>query len=216
MIELSQVNLRRGGFHLKNLSMKVDQVGLHLLTGQTGAGKTSIVEAIGGLHPVESGTVRLRGLDVTNASPERRCIGYLPQDVALFGHLSVRENLRFSCRARRWTPKRTKERVESLSEALGLAGLLDRYPMNLSGGQQQCVALGRALASEPDILCLDEPFAALDAQTREKLIQWFQGYVQENEVTVLAVTHQPQWLQAEARSIWNIDRQGNLGVGPSS
>ena len=210
MIELKNVSIERGSFHLKNVSMKIDQGGLHLLTGETGAGKTSIVEAICGLQTVESGNIVLRGVDMTESTPAARSIGYLPQDVALFDHLTVRENLRFSCQARKWKPKRIRDRVESLAESLGMANLLDRYPSDLSGGQKHSVALGRALAFGPDIVCLDEPFVALDAQTRETMIDWFRSYVQENEVTVLAVTHQPQWLEAMAKTRWKIDRQGKL------
>ena len=155
----------------------------------------------------------MRGVDATEATPAGRSIGYLPQDVALFDHLTVRENLRFSCQARKWKPKRIRDRVDSLAGSLGLANLLDRYPSDLSGGQKHTVALGRALAFEPDIVCLDEPFVALDAQTRETMIDWFGAYVQENDVTVLAVTHQPQWLEAMAKSRWKIDDQGNLVGG---
>lgn len=210
MIELENVNLQRGSFHLKNISMKIDQGGLHLLTGETGAGKTSIVEAICGLQSVESGKITLRGVDVTEATPAGRSIGYLPQDVELFDHLNVRDNLRFTCQVRKWKSQRVRERVESLAQSLGVASLLDRYPSSLSGGQKHSVALGRALAFEPDIMCLDEPFVALDAQTRETMIDWFQAYVQENEVTVLAVTHQPQWLQGAAKTRWSLDSRGNL------
>lgn len=213
MIELKNVSIERGSFHLKNVSMKIDQGGLHLLTGETGAGKTSIVEAICGLQPLHCGRIILRGVDATEATPAGRSIGYLPQDVALFDHLTVRENLRFSCQARKWKPKRIRDRVDSLAGSLGLANLLDRYPSDLSGGQKHTVALGRALAFEPDIVCLDEPFVALDAQTRETMIDWFGAYVQENDVTVLAVTHQPQWLEAMAKSRWKIDDQGNLVGG---
>ena len=213
MIELKNVSIERGSFHLKNVSMKIDQGGLHLLTGETGAGKTSIVEAICGLQPLHCGRIILRGVDATEATPAGRSIGYLPQDVALFDHLTVRENLRFSCQARKWKPKRIRDRVDSLAGSLGLANLLDRYPSDLSGGQKHTVALGRALAFEPAIVCLDEPFVALDAQTRETMIDWFGAYVQENDVAVLAVTHQPQWLEAMAKSRWKIDDQGNLVGG---
>jgi putative spermidine/putrescine transport system ATP-binding protein len=136
--------------------------------------------------------------------------------VALFEQLSVRENLGFPCRVRKWQPQRQKERVETLSAKLGLSSLLDRYPESLSGGQKQCVALGRALAFEPDIVCLDEPFSALDSQTRDTLIDWFRDYVLQNEVTVLAVTHQPQWLEGISSTIWTIDSQGSLVRAKSS
>ena len=213
MIELNNVSVERGKFHLKNISMKIDHGGLHLLTGETGAGKTSLVEAICGLQPVNAGQIILRGVGMTEATPAARSIGYLPQDVALFDHLTVRENLSFSCQARKWKPKRIRERVISLAQSLGLADLLDRKPSDLSGGQKHTVAFGRALAFEPDLVCLDEPFVALDAQTREDMIDWFGAYVQQNNVTVLAVTHQPQWITALAKTRWNIDQQGNLVGG---
>ena len=189
MIELSNVALKRGSFNLKNITMRIEQGGIHLLTGETGAGKTSIVEAICGLQPTKSGKIVLRGVDVTEATPAARSIGYLPQDVALFEHLTVRQNLQFACQTRKWKPKKIKDRVESLAEALRLSDLLDRYPSGLSGGQKHSVAFGRALAFEPDIVCLDEPFVALDSQTREIMIDWFQTYVRENEVTARRDRH---------------------------
>lgn len=213
MIELNNVSVERGKFHLKNISMKIDHGGLHLLTGETGAGKTSLVEAICGLQLASSGQIILRGVDVTESTPAARSIGYLPQDVALFDHLTVRENLSFPCQSRKWKPKKIRERVISLAQSLGLADLLDRKPSDLSGGQKHTVAFGRALAFEPDLVCLDEPFVALDAQTREDMIDWFGAYVQQNNVTVLAVTHQPQWITALAKTRWNIDQQGNLVGG---
>ena len=213
MIELNNVCLQRGSFQLNGLSMKISEPGLHLLTGETGAGKTSIVEAICGLQPVTSGTINLRGVDVLDVPPAGRSIGYLPQDVALFDHLTVKENLRFSCKVRGWKSNKISERIDSLAGSLGLGDLLNRYPSGLSGGQKQVVALGRALAFEPDLVCLDEPFVTLDSQTRETMIDWFQRYVQENNVTVLAVTHQPQWLASGANTRWNIDQQGNLTNG---
>jgi len=215
MIELNNVSLRRGSFHLKNISLKLDQAGLHLLTGETGVGKTSIVEAICGLQPIEFGSISLRGIDVTEATPAGRSIGYLPQDVALFDHLSVRDNLGFSCQALKWKPKRIRDRVESLAQSLGLENLLNRLPSNLSGGQKHSVALGRALAFEPDIVCLDEPFVALDESKREAMIEWFRDYVEENKVTVLAVTHQPQWLQTTASTRWIIDGHGTVNNSAS-
>ncbi len=205
MIEMDNVSLKRGSFRLDKLSLCFGQPGIHLLIGETGVGKTSVVEAICGLQPVASGQVKLRGENVTGVSPAARSIGYLPQDVALFDHLSVRENLGFACAARKWSPASTRERVNSLSASLGISDLLQRFPEQLSGGQKHCVALGRALAFDPDIVCLDEPFAALDGATRDSMIQWFINYVDEHEVTVLAVTHQPQWLQAVAKTQLKLD-----------
>jgi len=213
MIELDNISLQRGSFQLKNISLKVDQGDFHLLTGETGTGKTSIVEAVCGLQAITSGKISLRGVDVAAVPPAERAIGYLPQDLALFEHMSVKENLQFSCRLRKWKKKRINERVNSLANSLGLTDLLDRQPADLSGGQKHRVALGRALAFEPDLVCLDEPFVALDAQTRETMIDWFRDYVQESKVTVLAVTHQPQWLGTMAKARWNIDDQGNLVGG---
>jgi ABC-type sugar transport system ATPase subunit len=208
VIELNNVSLRHGGFQLENISMKLEKGGLHLLTGKTGAGKTSVVEAICGLQAVEAGEIRLRGIEMTATPPAARSIGYLPQDLVLFDHLSVRGNLQFPCKSRKWQSDRIRDRVNSLAESLGLVGLLDRRPAELSGGQRHTVALGRAFAFEPDIVCLDEPLVALDEQTRETMVDWLRNYIRHNEVTALAVTHQPQWLESLSQTRWAIDSRG--------
>ena len=206
MIELIDVGINRASFSLKGLTMKLDLPGLHLLTGETGTGKTTIVEAICGLQPISRGQIRLRGQGAESLSIAERSIGYFPQDLALMDHLSVRENICFPCRARRWSLELTSSKVDQLANELGVSEWLDRKPSALSGGQQHIVALARALAFEPDIICLDEPFAGLDKQTHAHISRWFESYIHNNSVTALVVTHRDDWARRIAKTRWTIDQ----------
>ena len=206
MIELIGVGINRASFSLKGLTMKLDLPGLHLLTGETGTGKTTIVEAICGLEPINRGQIHLRGQHTESLSIAERSIGYLPQDLALMNHLSVIENISFSCRARRWSTQRISSKVNQLADELGISKWLGRRPSALSGGQQQIVALARALAFEPDIICLDEPFAGLDEQTHVRVSRWLKSYIHHNSVTALVVTHHDDWARRIAKTHWTIDQ----------
>ena len=160
-----------------------------VLMGKTGCGKTTLLEAVCGLKPVESGRITLEGRDMTRAKPGQRGIGYVPQDGALFTTLSIRENLAFALELRRWSAKAITERVEELADLLHIGDLLKRRPEGLSGGETQRVALGRALAARPHILCLDEPLSALDHDTRLELCALLAQVQQQLGMTVLHVTH---------------------------
>ena len=160
-----------------------------VLMGKTGCGKTTILEAICGLKTVTRGRIRLAGRDVTDRKPAARGIGLVPQDGALFSTMSVREHLAFSLTIRHWKAEAIEERVGELAELLGIAGLLDRTPEGLSGGEAQRVALGRALANRPEILCLDEPLSALDDETRLDMIELLRSLQTYTGVTTLHITH---------------------------
>ena len=157
-----------GEFRLDDVSLRVEEGEYFAVLGPTGAGKTVLLECIAGLVRPESGDVWIGGKRVTDWPPERRRVGYLPQDYALFPHLSVRENLVFGLKVRR----RKDEAVAAIRELPGILGiehLLDRDPSTLSGGEKQRVALGRALATEPAVMLLDEPLSALDEATRDTI-----------------------------------------------
>lgn len=189
MIELRHVSLHAGAFALHDVSLSV-HAGSHVaLMGRTGAGKTTLLEAVCGLRPVASGQVLVGGRDVTADPPASRGVGLVPQDGALFQHLTVREHLAFALVVRRWDRARAEARVAELAGWLGLVPLLDRRPAGLSGGEAQRVALGRALAFHPEVLCLDEPLSALDDDTRAEVCDVLAEVRRRTPVTILHVTH---------------------------
>jgi ABC-type sugar transport system ATPase subunit len=168
-----------------------------VLMGRTGSGKTTVLEAICGLRPVASGSIRLMDRDVTRLRPAARGAGYVPQDAALFSTMTVRDHLAFALVVHRWKRPAIDARVEELAQLLGIARLLDRKPRGLSGGEAQRVALGRALAMHPGVLLLDEPFNALDDDTRNEIYDLLRSIRGLRPITVLHVTHS----RAEAESL---------------
>lgn len=189
MIRVEGLSVRAGSFSLAGISFEVPEGGHGVLMGKTGSGKTTILEAICGLKSVGSGRVFLVGRDVTGLKPALRGIGYVPQDCALFPCMTVREHLSFALTVRRWKARDAERRVGELAAMLGLEGLLERMPAGLSGGEAQRVALGRALACHPRVLCLDEPLSALDEDTREEMCQVLRKVREAAGVTILHVTH---------------------------
>lgn len=197
MITVSSLAIQMGSFSLEKISFEIPDGGYAALMGRTGAGKTTILEAICGLRPVVSGTIELAGRDVTSLKPAERGIGYVPQDGALFSTMSIRDHLAFSLVIRKWSKSAIDSRVAELVELLGIAHLLDRKPAGLSGGEEQRVSLGRALAFRPTILCMDEPLSALDDQTRAEMYELLAHVRQHTGVTTLHITHN----QSEAASL---------------
>ena len=189
MIRIEQLSVRAGAFALSGINFAVPNGQYAVLMGRTGSGKTTLLEAICGLKRVGAGSISLLDREVTRLKPADRGIGYVPQDRALFQTMTVREHLAFAPRLRRWPRAETEERVAELAQLLGLGALLDRKPPGLSGGEAQRVALGRALAARPGILCLDEPLSALDDDTREEMYALLESVQQYTGVTTLHVTH---------------------------
>ncbi|MFO1066875.1 MAG: ABC transporter ATP-binding protein, partial [Pirellulales bacterium] len=169
MIELVDVGCKQGSFTLQGINLQIHSGEYCVLMGRTGRGKTTLLELICGLRRVSSGTIRLNDRDVTRWAPGDRLIGYVPQDLALFTHLNVREHLSFALKLRRRPQPEINDRVEELAGWLGLEPLLKRSVAGLSGGESQRVALGRAIAIKPTILLLDEPLSALDVATRQEM-----------------------------------------------
>lgn len=204
-------NKRYGDFAaLDNIDFEVPSGSLTALLGPSGSGKSTLLRAIAGLDQPDSGTITINGRDVTGIPPQRRDIGFVFQHYAAFKHLTVRDNVAFGLKIRKRPKAEVKEKVDNLLEVVGLAGFQTRYPNQLSGGQRQRMALARALAVDPQVLLLDEPFGALDAKVRDDLRTWLRRLHDEVHVTTVLVTHD----QAEALDV--ADRIAVLNKGASN
>ncbi len=198
MIAVEGVSKRFGDYvALDDVSIEVPDGSLTALLGPSGSGKSTLLRIIGGLESPDSGRILIQGTDATSVPPQRREIGFVFQHYAAFKHMTVRDNVAFGLSIRKRPKAEIAERVDELLRIVGLAGYAARYPNQLSGGQRQRMALARALAVEPRVLLLDEPFGALDAKVRAELREWLRRLHDEVHVTTLLVTHD----QEEAMSI---------------
>jgi sulfate transport system ATP-binding protein len=198
VIEVEHVSKRYGDAEaLRDVSVTVADGSLTALLGPSGGGKTTLLRVIAGLEEADSGRVRMGGRDVTRVPVRERGIGFVFQHYAAFKHMSVADNVGFGLRIRKRPKPEVAKRVGDLLELVGLSHLAERRPHQLSGGQRQRMALARALAVEPEVLLLDEPFGALDARVREELRTWLRRLHDEVHVTTLFVTHD----QTEAMEI---------------
>jgi sulfate/thiosulfate transport system ATP-binding protein len=159
------------------------------ILGPSGSGKSTLLRVIAGLETPDEGTVVLAGEDVTRVAPQERGVGFVFQHYAAFKHMTVWENVAFGLKIRRRPRAEVKQRVSELLELVQLARLGDRYPAQLSGGQRQRMGLARALAVDPKVLLLDEPFGALDARVRKELRLWLRRLHDETHTTTVIVTH---------------------------
>jgi sulfate/thiosulfate transport system ATP-binding protein len=197
-ITVRGANKRYGDFvALDNVDFDVPTGSLTALLGPSGSGKSTLLRAIAGLDQPDTGTITINGRDVTTVAPQRRGIGFVFQHYAAFKHLTVRDNVGFGLKIRHKPKAEIAEKVDHLLEVVGLSGFQTRYPSQLSGGQRQRMALARALAVDPQVLLLDEPFGALDAKVREDLRAWLRRLHDEVHVTTVLVTHD----QAEALDV---------------
>ena len=189
-IVASNVSKRFGDFAaLDDVTVEVPDGSLTALLGPSGSGKSTLLRVIGGLDRPDSGTIEIGGVDVTKLPAHKRGIGFVFQHYAAFKHMTVRKNVAFGLDIRKRPKAETRKRVDDLLELVQLYGFADRYPAQLSGGQRQRMALARALAIEPEVLLLDEPFGALDANVRKDLRAWLRRLHDEMHVTTVFVTH---------------------------
>jgi ABC-type sugar transport system ATPase subunit len=189
VIRLEDISVRIGGFALDGVSLQVPTGRYGVLMGRTGCGKTTLLESVIGLKTVVNGRIVLDDTEVTHLKPSLRNVGYVPQDLALFSTMTVRDHLALALRVRKASARAIRERVAELSATLGIEHLLERYPEGLSGGESQRVALGRALSARQRVLCLDEPLSALDDETHDEICGLLKRVQREMNVTVLHVTH---------------------------
>jgi len=193
-IEIRNVNKRFGDFHaLRDVSLDVSSGELIALLGPSGCGKTTLLRIIAGLETPDSGTILFSGEDTTDVHVRERQVGFVFQHYALFRHMTVFENVAFGLRVKprglRPSEAQIRTKVLDLLKLVQLDWLAERYPSQLSGGQRQRIALARALAVEPKVLLLDEPFGALDAKVRKELRRWLRRLHDELHVTSIFVTH---------------------------
>ena len=190
MISVRNVTKTFGEFvALDDVSVDVESGALLALLGPSGSGKSTLLRVIAGLEVADAGDVFISGKEATALAPQKRGVGFVFQHYAPFKHMTVWENVAFGLKIRRRPKAEIRARVDQLLDLVQLAGLGKRYPAQLSGGQRQRMALARALAPEPEVLLLDEPFGALDARVRAELREWLRRLHDEVHVTTVFVTH---------------------------
>jgi len=213
-IQLTDISKRfRDHLALDNVSLEIPRGSLTALLGPSGSGKSTLLRIIAGLEAPDVGRVFIDGADVTDVRPQRRGIGFVFQHYAAFKHMTVRDNIGFGLAVRRRPKAEIRARVDELLAIVLLEGLGDRYPSQLSGGQRQRMALARALAVDPAVLLLDEPFGALDARVRAELRQWLRRLHERTEVTTVLVTHDQEEAMEVADRIAVMDHAHIRQVG---
>jgi sulfate/thiosulfate transport system ATP-binding protein len=197
-IHVRNISKRFGDFTaLDDVSLDVEGGSLTALLGPSGSGKSTLLRIIAGLEFADHGEVLISGEDATDVRPQDRNVGFVFQHYAAFKHMTVRDNVAFGLKVRKRPRAEIRDRVDQLLELVQLEAFGHRYPAQLSGGQRQRMALARALAPEPKVLLLDEPFGALDARVRGELRDWLRHLHEEVHVTTIFVTHD----QAEAMDV---------------
>jgi sulfate/thiosulfate transport system ATP-binding protein len=189
-IEIKDVTKRFGDFvALQDVSVSIPTGQLTALLGPSGGGKSTLLRIIAGLDSADSGTISIEGTDATKLPPQKRNVGFVFQHYAVFKHMTVAKNVAFGLEIRKRPKPEVVRRVDELLQLVHLSQFKDRLPAQLSGGQRQRMALARALAVEPTVLLLDEPFGALDAKVRKELRDWLRRLHDEVHVTTVFVTH---------------------------
>jgi sulfate/thiosulfate transport system ATP-binding protein len=213
-IEARNVSKRFGDFQaLDDVSLEVASGSLTALLGPSGSGKSTLLRVIAGLEQPDAGEIVISGEDATDVAPQKRGVGFVFQHYAAFKHMTVRDNVAFGLTIRRRPKAEVRGRVDELLELVQLAPFGDRYPAQLSGGQRQRMALARALAVEPKVLLLDEPFGALDARVRAELREWLRRLHDEVHVTTVFVTHDQEEAMEVADQIAVMNRGAVEQVG---
>jgi sulfate transport system ATP-binding protein len=216
-IETRNVTKRFGDFvALDDVSITAESGSLTALLGPSGSGKSTLLRVIAGLEVPDVGDVFISGKEATAVAPQKRGVGFVFQHYAPFKHMTVRENVAFALKIRHRPKAEVRARVDELLELVQLTGLDRRYPAQLSGGQRQRMALARALAPEPEVLLLDEPFGALDARVRKELRMWLRRLHEETHTTTILVTHDQEEAMEVADEVVLMAKGRVEQVGPPS
>ena len=216
MIELKNVQVKVADFHLEQINLSVSKGMYTVILGPTGAGKTVLLESIAGLHAVREGEILLDGRNVTGTVPEERGVSIVYQDYTLFPHLTVKENIIFGLKVRHVPRSKIGGELEWICGIFEVQSLLKRLPATLSGGERQRVALARALITKPEILLLDEPLSALDAESREEMYTQLKDTHQKLNITTLHVTHDFEEAMSLADSIVVLNQGKIAQIGKPS
>ncbi|PWR69730.1 ABC transporter ATP-binding protein [Methanospirillum lacunae] len=201
MLRIENVSLTLGDFQLKSLFLHIENPEYWVIIGPSGAGKTILLEMIAGIHKPASGRILFEGNDITHDQPKDRNIAMMYQDLMLFPHLTVKENILFSVKIRRAYNVDTEAKISDLISILGIGHLMDRNPDTLSGGEAQRIALARALIQKPRLLLLDEPLSALDSMTRERLRQEIRKIHEHLKIPIIHITHHFEDVYALAEKV---------------
>jgi ABC-type sugar transport system ATPase subunit len=207
MLNVHKLGFSVGGFELQDISLRVEPREYFVLMGATGSGKSLLIKSVCGLLRSKTGRIMIDGRDVTDLPPRLRSVGYVPQDSCLMPHLNVLRNVTFALEVAGKSKATAANEIKHVVDSLGIESLLDRSPVNLSGGERQKVALARALASKPKLLLLDEPVSALDEPTRREICAVLHRVQREFGVATIHVCHSRQ----EAAAVH--DRLGVMSQG---
>ena len=206
-ISIQNISKRFGDFvALDGVSLEVPTGSLVALLGPSGSGKSTLLRIVAGLERPDGGAVHIADEDVTGTSPQERGIGFVFQHYAAFKHMTVFENVAFGLKVRHRAKAEIRARVHELLDLVQLEGMAKRYPSQLSGGQRQRMGLARALAVEPKVLLLDEPFGALDARVRKELRVWLRRLHDETHTTTVIVTHDQEEAMEVAETVAVMNR----------
>lgn len=195
MIEIQKLSASNGAFELRDINLSIQTAAYAVLTGPTGSGKSTLLETICGLKRLSAGKILVDDQPIHQLPPAQRQIGFVPQDAALFPGMTVEQQLGFSLMVRKVDRQLYQQRVDELLDLLELNDLRSRTPVGLSGGEKQRVAIGRALAFRPKLLCLDEPLSAIDSNMRQRMVERLKSIHASERISVLHVTHYPDELQ---------------------
>lgn len=188
-LQIESLNLSLDKFSLRDISLSCGKGEYHVLLGPTGSGKSSLMKCLLGFYAVNKGTIYLNGKDISNELPERRRMGYVPQNYSLFPHLDVERNIKFGLYSKRNSSREPDLIVDRLCEMLRIQHFRKRKVRNLSGGEKQKVAIARALAIQPDIILFDEPFSSIDEGAKRNLWVELKEIINEVEITAFHITH---------------------------
>lgn len=188
-IVIRNFSVKRGNFTLQPISLTIKKGEIFAVLGRTGSGKTVLLEAIGGMYPGSGGSIEYDGADIMDLPFGSRRMGFVYQNHGLFPHMKVWDNIAYGLKMHKFPPEEQKRRVAALMEMLSITHIKGQYPGTLSGGESQRTALARALALEPEVLLLDEPFSALDPVTRKRLYGELEKIHERFQCTIIFVTH---------------------------
>lgn len=189
MIKIKNFTLNKGNFSLSNINLEIKNKQTIAILGETGSGKTLLLESIAGLYKGNKGAIYLNSLNITSVEPNKREIGFVYQDYCLFNHMSVRENIAYGLKVRKENKAIIEKKVIDISKSFNIENILDKNPSLISGGEKQRTAICRALVLNPKVLLLDEPFSALDPNTKDLLIKNLKDYKEKYEGIIILVTH---------------------------